>query len=74
MSSHEPSLPKSISVWSWPDTNLVLRRPKDLNHVETTKTHIKKHKIEREDQALQKSDTDSSAASNAKKVVMERAQ
>ena len=42
MSSHELSLPKSISVWSWPDTNLVLRRPKDLIHVETTKTsHIK---------------------------------
>lgn len=42
MSSHELSLPKSISVWSWPDTNLVLRRPKDLIHVETIKTsHIK---------------------------------
>lgn len=35
LSSNELSLPTSISAWSWPATNLVLRRPKDLIHVET---------------------------------------
>ena len=36
LSSDELSLLTSISVWSWPGTNLVLRRPKDLIHEETT--------------------------------------